>query len=94
MLLGDFNRTIGEGPDSMQKIINDHGLIDVLKSNHSPCRFPITYARGHQCLDYVFATPRVENSVVKAGYEAFNARYPTDHRAYYVNFSTELLFGI
>jgi hypothetical protein len=31
--------------------------------------------------------------VVKAGYEAFNVRYPTDHRAYYVDLSIDELFG-
>jgi hypothetical protein len=45
-------------------------------------------------LDYVLATPHIINAVEKAGYEAFNARYPTDHRAYFVDFSTDALFGI
>ncbi len=33
-------------------------------------------------------------AVKKAGYEAFNARYSTDHRSYYVDLSAELLFRI
>ncbi|KAI2490533.1 hypothetical protein MHU86_24043 [Fragilaria crotonensis] len=29
----------------------------------------------------------------KAGYEAFDARLPSDHRGYYLDFQTDLLFG-
>jgi hypothetical protein len=45
-------------------------------------------------LDYALGTPHVVNSVITAGYEAFKARYHTDHRSYYIDFSTDILFGI
>ena len=93
LLVGDFNEQIGEEQDSMQSIINDIGLIDIMKHRHGGS-LPATYARGQRCLDFAPATPHVINAVEQAGYEAFNARYQTDHRAYFVDLSTDKLFGI
>jgi hypothetical protein len=93
LLMGDFNERIGEDHESIHKLINDIGLIDVMKTRHTE-NLPTTYARGHRCLDYALATPHVIRAVKKAGYEAFNARYSTDHCSYYVDLSAELLFGI
>ena len=77
----------------MQKILDDNNLVDIMKWKHEG-PLPPTYARGKKCLDYAFATPNIIHSVVKARYEAFNAKYSTDHRAYYVDFKTDQLFGI
>jgi hypothetical protein len=93
LLVGDFNEHIGLEPGSMQQLMDQVGLVDIMKTQHTQT-LPATYARGHRCLDYALATPHVVNSVFKGGYEAFNARYPTDHRSYYVDLSTNDLFGI
>ena len=93
LLMGDFNEQIGLEPASMQQLIDDIGLIDIMKAQHTQ-PLPVTYARGQKCLDYALGTPHVVNSVIKAGYEAFNARYHTDHRSYYIDFSTDILFGV
>ncbi|KAI2495726.1 hypothetical protein MHU86_18785 [Fragilaria crotonensis] len=92
-LLGDFNECIGSDPDAMQKILDDNELTNVMSNKHSG-PLPATYSRGHKCLDYAFATPGIIQSVVNAGYEAFNAKFPTDHRAYYVDFAIDQLFGV
>ena len=55
---------------------------------------PTTYTRGHRCLDYVFATEHVVSAIIKAGFEPFNIRYPTDHRSYFVDLSITGLFGV
>ena len=93
LLMGDFNEHIGINPDGMQKLVDELGLINIMTAYHRTC-LPTTYARGHRCLDYAYATPHVVNSVERAGYESFNCRYPTDHRSYFVDFSTEQLFGV
>ena len=54
---------------------------------------PATYSRGRLRLDYGLATTRVAEALVSAGYEPFNERFPTDHRAYYFDLDTEKLFG-
>ncbi len=53
---------------------------------------------GHLCswsstLDCGLATNKVAESLEATGYEVFNKRFPTDHRAYYFDLNTEQLFG-
>jgi hypothetical protein len=64
-----------------------------MSSRHADLQPPATYARGRHCIDYGFATPRVIQSISQCGYEQFNARYSTDHRAYFFDFETAKLFG-
>ena len=40
-----------------------------------------------------FGTPRVAKAIVAAGYEAFNERFISDHRGYFLDFDTKILFG-
>ena len=74
-------------------LVDKLGLVNIMTTYHST-HLPTTYARGHRCLDYAYATPHVVNSVERAGYESFTCRCPTDHRSYFVDFSTEQLFGV
>jgi exonuclease III len=92
LLLGDFNEPFGNDPDGMPKLAAKFHLIDLMTSRHSSSS-PATYARGRTRLDYALATPHVANSLKRAGYEAFNARFHTDHRAYFLDFDTGLLLG-
>jgi hypothetical protein len=93
LLPGDFNECIGSDPDAMQKIVDDNELTNIMSNKHSGL-LPATYSRGHKCLDYAFASPGIIQSVVNAGYEAFNAKFLTDHRTYYVDFAIDQLFGV
>ncbi|KAI2489362.1 hypothetical protein MHU86_25235 [Fragilaria crotonensis] len=54
---------------------------------------PATYARGRKRLDYALATAHVAVSLSQAGYEPFNLKFPSDHRAYFLDFDTVRLFG-
>jgi exonuclease III len=91
LLVGDFNETIDDLNSGMSKIVSDFHLVDLMqgRSGHP---FPATYARGKHRLDYGFATQRVADALESAGYEAFNERFPTDHRAYYFDFNVDQLF--
>ena len=60
---------------------------------HPHERAPITYARGVKCLDYALGTANVARAVVAAGYGAFNERFISDHRGYFVDLDTKTLFG-
>ncbi len=93
LLMGDFNEQIGLDLDLMQKLMEENELVDVMTAQHSTS-LPTTYARGQRCLDYALSAAKVLQAVRRAGYEAFNARYPTDHRSYYVDLATDHLFGI
>jgi hypothetical protein len=92
LLLGDFNEPFGTDPDGMPKIAATHQLIDLMSSRHSSTP-PATYSRGRTRLDYALATHHVAQALTQAGYEAFNSRYHTDHRAYFLDFDTALLLG-
>jgi exonuclease III len=92
LLLGDFNEPFGRDPDGMLKLAAEHQLIDIMSARHSSAP-PATYARGRTRLDYALATHHVAQALKRAGYEAFNARYHTDHRAYFMDFDTEILLG-
>jgi exonuclease III len=92
LLLGDFNESIDGNFNGISRIIADFHLVDLMRcrSNQQP---PATYSRGRLRLDYGLATRKIADALVGAGYEAFNARFPTDHRAYYFDLDTEKLFG-
>ena len=92
LILGDFNEVFGADVDGMIKLANTCGLKDLMAAWNSTTP-PATYARGRTRLDYALATEHVGKSLKRAGYEAFNAKFPTDHRSYYLDFDTEQLFG-
>ena len=60
------------------------------RSSSSP---PATYARGSKRLDYVLASKSVCDALLASGYDAFNSRIASDHRGYYMDFKTDILFG-
>ena len=92
MILGDFNEEVGRDRTPLTSLFSELGLVNLMKARHlGPV--PPTYARGRKRLDYGFSTPRVALALKSCGYEAFNARFPTDHRSYYFDFDTESLFG-
>ena len=87
LLVGDFNESTDEQFNGLSKIISDFHLVDLMR-RQSIRPLPATYARGKQRLDYGFATRKVAEALKFAGYEAFNERFPTDHRPYFFDFDT------
>jgi exonuclease III len=92
LVMGDFNERIGVESNPTSAMLSEFGLVNLMLSRHQT-PLPVTYARGRKCLDYGFATTHLVQSLVACGYEAFNARYPTDHRAYFFDFDTDRFFG-
>lgn len=92
LIVGDFNEVLGAEIDGMSKIAAELNLIDVMKYRHQDLS-PATYSRGRSRLDYGLATQHIVASLTRCGYEAFNARFSTDHRAYFFDFNTDQLFG-
>ena len=87
LLVGDFNETTDEQFNGLSKIISDFHLVDLIRGR-SNRPLPARYTRGKQRLDYGFATRKVAEALKFAGYEAFNERFPTDHRPYFFDFDT------
>jgi hypothetical protein len=71
----------------------EFNLTDIFSIQHPNLQDPATYARGRKRLDYALGSARVSAAVQACGYEAFNHRFHTDHRAYYIDLNTEQLFG-
>jgi exonuclease III len=92
LLMGDFNESVGVERNPTSSMLSELGLVNLMTNRH-PTPLPATYARGRKCLDYGFATRKVADALVLCGYEAFNHRYTTDHRSYFFDFNTDLLFG-
>ena len=92
LVLGDFNEPLGQDPEGMSKIAGELGLLDLMMSRHSSSP-PATYARGSNCLDYALSSPEVCEALRSSGYEEFNARIASDHRGYFFDFDTNVLFG-
>ena len=92
LLMGDFNETIGVERNPTSAMLSELSLVNLMLTRHL-APLPATYARGKKCLDYGFAARKVADALVACGYEAFNLRYTTDHRSYFFDFDTDLLFG-
>ena len=93
LITGDFNEVLGNERDGMSQIVSETGLIDLMAAHHPADPPPATYARGQKRLDYALASPNVQAAVKAAGYEAFDNRIASDHRGYFLDFDTAILFG-
>jgi hypothetical protein len=93
ILSGDFNEDLGSDPNGMAQILQECSLVDLFTHQHPSLSKPATYARGKSRLDYVLVSARIIESVQRCGYEPFGQRLQTDHRAYFVDFDDQILFG-
>jgi hypothetical protein len=93
ILVGDFNEQLGRNSNGIESMAGEYGLLNMMSARHGDLQPPATYARGRNCIDYGFATLRVIQALSKCGYEQFNVRFSTDHRACFFDFDTEKLFG-
>lgn len=91
LVVGDFNEAFGSDSEGMSGIAISLQHVNLMSTRHST-RPPPTYARGSACLDYALASPKVSIALRKAGYDAFDARLPSDHRGYYLDFQTDLVW--
>jgi len=73
-------------------LCNTFNLVDLMFSLHDSRTIP-TYARGRKRLDYALATPMAAHTVIYGGYEPFNHRMASDHRAFFLDFDEAALFG-
>jgi hypothetical protein len=52
-----------------------------------------THIDGQTRIDFAFATPRVVEACIHAGYEPFWHRFEMDHRGFFLDLDNEVLFG-
>jgi hypothetical protein len=92
LLVGDFNEPFGSNPEGMEKLAAEVQMVDLMSRRHSSIP-PATYASGRTRLEYALSTIHVASALTRSGYEPFNERFHTDHRAYFLDFDTARLFG-
>jgi hypothetical protein len=92
LLVGDFNEPFGSEPDGISQLASEFHLVNLMHARH-PQAPPATYARGKNCLDYGLGTPQVADAIISCGYEAFNERFTTDHRAYFFDLDNDIMFA-
>ena len=73
ILTGDFNEEIGCSQTEFTKLMMKHGLIDVIGSRHGYDINIATYKRGPKKLDYICATRRKIDHILRCGYKIFDA---------------------
>ena len=80
LLLGDINEALTQESHGISAIAEEFNLQNLMTNRHSASP-PATYARGRKCLDFALGTNLLSLSLERAGYEAFNERIHSDHRA-------------
>ena len=92
ILTGDFNDVIGDGNNDLTILTSSFDLIDVHANKHGFDHEIATYKRGKRRIDYLLASRRLTDHVIRCGYEKFDARIVSDHRGYFVDFSIPGIF--
>ena len=87
LLLGDFNESIGINTNGMTEVLTSCHLADIQAFRHGLETEESTYARGPNRVDYILASNRLLEFVLRQGCEPFNARIFSDHRGIFVDFS-------
>jgi len=92
ILMGDFNEPMHE-QSSMARIATTHGLVDIMFQGNPDLPDPATHARGSTRIDYALLSLELVDAVEFCGYEPFHSQVQSDHRGFYLDFSTNCLFG-
>lgn len=91
ILVGDFNEALGTEPGGITEVAAECNLVDIMSAMHPDLQQPVTYMHGRKRLDYLLTSPRVSEAARLCGYEEFQHRIYSDHRAYFVGFDTQAL---
>jgi hypothetical protein len=90
LLMGDFNEDLETNIDGLRKVTV--GMIDLMEIKIGHKIF-LTHIDGQTWIDFGFATPRVVEACIHAGYQPFRHRFETDHRGFFLDLDNAVLFG-
>lgn len=93
VLTGDFNDDITSQNSGMDQLATTCGLVDLFSIRTGSATHPPTYQRGPRRLDYVLISPSLLPKVQAAGYDPFGYRIPTDHRGFFIDFTSDSLLS-
>jgi len=92
IVMGDFNEVFGNDTSGITALFTSLNFTDLMYQRHGT-RDVATYARGKTRIDFAFATPTAASCIIACGYEPFNFRMFSDHRAFFLDFDSSRLFG-
>jgi hypothetical protein len=90
LLMGDFNEDLETNSDGLCSATM--GLIDLMQVKIGHQNF-LTQIDGQTRIDFIFATPRVVEACIHAGYKQFRHRFEMDHRGFFLDLDNAVLFG-
>jgi hypothetical protein len=91
--MGDFNKVVGRNASGFAKITSSFQLVEILGHFHSVKNKVLTYAQGTERLGYTFCSDTLLPAVARCGAEPFNQHIFSDHRALFVDWHEDVLFG-
>jgi hypothetical protein len=74
-------------------LVSTCGLVDPLALQHSTRPIPPSHIRGSERIDFILITPNLMPAVLSSGCLSSHAVFNSDHRAYFVDFDSHLLFS-
>ena len=93
VLGGDFNEVMSEN-SGIHQLANVCGLTDVFCQRFETATGQATFKGGPNRLDYILLSPALVPYIRAAGYEPYDYRGVfSDHRAMFLDFASDLLFG-
>ncbi len=93
ILTGDFNTsTATTGHNPLLSLMATCHLHDAIEQYHD-CSHQTSYSRGTSIIDYCFVSTDILASVRSCGYLPLHFFCFSDHRAFYVDFDSDSLFG-
>ena len=92
ILMIDANEQQEDNNSGIAKLTSTTGLIDIMESRHHPAQPTYQHAK-HRQIDFMLATPRAAQAILRAGTLRFNDGIISDHRALYLDIDTRHLLG-
>ena len=84
IVAGDFNEDIGDEKCGIHGSLTKIGLLNVFQEKMGD-RLPRTYRNGSKCLDHIYTTMKIYESLTSCGIAPFHYLQKSDHRGCYVD---------
>ena len=93
IIAGDFNEPLGEVKNGLHEKLQELGLVNLISEKLLDKEIPRTYRRGSSCIDHIYMTNTVLDSVKAYGIAPFDYFINSDHRGLYVDFKIEKILN-
>jgi hypothetical protein len=81
----DANESMDNITGSLNRFVNDTGLLDPITARHGTTNQPRTYSRGSSRIDYILTSPLLNQYITRCGILPLHHIVDSDHRALYID---------